>query len=436
MNDRGQVLFSASLSGAANGADAGIFLGDGMETTTIALAGQIAPGGGRFRSFPPGDFALNHSSQVVFLAEIDLQNGGPTADLTGIFLYDPGVGILPVAREGDTLPGIGVITSLAFSSGSGPDGPSRSGLNELGEVAYHASAGGRHVVVLWSLGDPGHNQPPSGPGLSITANQNQTLSIPVSSMLEVMTDPEGGSVSLVGVDSESVEGGVVILIGDTVEYTPPTDFLGSDRFNYTVSDPLGATATAPVRITVGEPNNPPRIITPSGRFETGVIPGRVLTIRLADLLAVAVDPDDDPLTLGPIPPRTLGGAEIARSEGRLHLSWQDPAAFDRLLEAGDDEFNYEIRDDRGASVTVTARIEAASGITRFRITGSGASFTFQGSRGTWVLQRARAVEGPWEDVAEFQVSEGQVGASRFGTVTFTDPDPPEGGAFYWVRGEN
>ena len=73
MNDRGQVAFNAKLSGGASGS--GIFRGDGVTTSTIALAGTTAPGTtGTFSSF--GDMRIGENGTVAFIATLALGVGG------------------------------------------------------------------------------------------------------------------------------------------------------------------------------------------------------------------------------------------------------------------------------------------------------------------------------------------------------------------------
>jgi hypothetical protein len=73
MNDRGQVAFNAGLSGGAS--DTGIFRGDGVTTSTIALAGTTAPGTtGIFSAF--GDMKIGENGTVAFMATLALGVGG------------------------------------------------------------------------------------------------------------------------------------------------------------------------------------------------------------------------------------------------------------------------------------------------------------------------------------------------------------------------
>jgi gliding motility-associated-like protein len=68
------------------------------------------------------------------------------------------------------------------------------------------------------------------------------------------TIPDAGSVMTV--PSESANGGKIVINPDgTVTYTPPTDFVGEDSFEYTITTPDGKVDSAKVTITVTAPAN-------------------------------------------------------------------------------------------------------------------------------------------------------------------------------------
>lgn len=149
INDVGQTAFFARLGGTVGGTsdDSGIFRGAGGALTKIARKGQFSPNAnGRFSGFTSAP-ALNEAGQVAFLATLSGTSSG-TADDSGLFLFDDVLGLLQVSREGDALLG-STITTLAFISNAGTNGDERSGLNELGQVAYQFSlADGRSGIAV------------------------------------------------------------------------------------------------------------------------------------------------------------------------------------------------------------------------------------------------------------------------------------------------
>lgn len=156
LNDAGQAVFRASLSGAGVNAtnSSGIYRFDGAATVEIARTGQAAPSGpGSFTNF--GDsflnefVALNDAGQGAFLAALG-GVGVDSSNNTGLFLYDDQLGLLTVARKGDALLG-STITGLSFAASS----PNESnGFNNQGQVAYRFSlANGNSGVAIFSIGE-------------------------------------------------------------------------------------------------------------------------------------------------------------------------------------------------------------------------------------------------------------------------------------------
>lgn len=112
INQAGQVLFSASISGGRTG----IFLASGGTITAIARSATPAPSGGTFFSFLQAA-ALNDAGQVAFAA---LVNGsGPS----GVFLWSNGQITLQVPTF-SAVPG-GTLANAQFVS-----------LNNAGQIAF------------------------------------------------------------------------------------------------------------------------------------------------------------------------------------------------------------------------------------------------------------------------------------------------------------
>lgn len=147
LNNFGWVLFNSTITGAGDGATEGIFLGNGSEIRQIARINQLAPGGGRFSNFMRG-ISLNNDGDVLFFAQIDLQNGGSTMDTHGLFFHD-GRTLSSVAREGDTIPGTGVISQIFGEDDLLSTGAESSPLNDNGQVTYRFSSGGDIGIAVW-----------------------------------------------------------------------------------------------------------------------------------------------------------------------------------------------------------------------------------------------------------------------------------------------
>jgi hypothetical protein len=60
--------------------------------------------------------------------------------------------------------------------------------------------------------------------------------IPINSLLTNVTDADGDPISIVGVSSNSVAGGDVLVVNGSVYYLPPPGYFRADAFSYTVTD--------------------------------------------------------------------------------------------------------------------------------------------------------------------------------------------------------
>ena len=183
LNGAGQVAFEAFLTGTSE--SNGIFRGSGGVITQVARDGQAAPdGNGVFSNFLD-ELALNDAGQVVFEAFLTGTSGG-TDDDNGIFLSN-GIDIVQVARQGQALAG-STISALALSTGVGANGGQRSGLNDAGQVTYKADlANGNDVIVRFTIPDIHWIEP--GSGFWIT-DGNWTQNIEPHSFHDTFIDPD------------------------------------------------------------------------------------------------------------------------------------------------------------------------------------------------------------------------------------------------------
>ncbi len=86
-------------------------------------------------------------------------------------------------------------------------------------------------------------------------SEDHTAAIPV---LKNDSDPDGDPLSFTLIDA--AHNGTASQSGDTVLYTPNTNFFGQDSFRYQLSDDRGGLDTAMVRITVTSVNDAPQIV--------------------------------------------------------------------------------------------------------------------------------------------------------------------------------
>jgi hypothetical protein len=84
-----------------------------------------------------------------------------------------------------------------------------------------------------------------------TKNQIVTLNL-----LENSSDADGDTIEISRIDENSLEEGVIAFVAGSstdVTYTPPSDFIGVDSFNFTVTDNKGGFTTSYVEIETSEP---------------------------------------------------------------------------------------------------------------------------------------------------------------------------------------
>jgi hypothetical protein len=160
------------------------------------------------------------------------------------------------------------------------------------------------------------NLPPVAANSTAATIQNRPISIPVEKLLLLATDPNGDPVSLSGVNSTSTNGGSVALSGGVVTYTPATDYIGADRFSYTLSDGRGGTAAANVFVSVLTGNAQSQnllapLYTPGG-----------LLVRFAGIVGRTYSVQRAPAVTGPwvtIGTATVGPTGIASFEDSSQL---------------------------------------------------------------------------------------------------------------------
>ena len=101
------------------------------------------------------------------------------------------------------------------------------------------------------------NNPPVADDESVTTNRGEPVDVDV---LQGDTDPDGDTLSVSEV-TDPANGTAAKNDDGTIKYTPDENFIGTDTFDYTVSDGNGGTDTGSVQVTVeeGQANASPTI---------------------------------------------------------------------------------------------------------------------------------------------------------------------------------
>ncbi len=156
-------------------------------------------------------------------------------------------------------------------------------------------------------------------------------------------DVEGDALTVAST-SDPTNGTVVVNGDNTVTYTPDPDYNGPDSFTYTASDGNGGFDTATVTVTVVAVNDAPT----AGDVSPTTAEDNPVTI---DVVAVATDPDGDPLTVTATSAPAHGTVVI---NGDGTVTYTPNAHF-----AGTDTFTVTVCDPGGlcdvavVSVTIT-----------------------------------------------------------------------------------
>lgn len=214
------------------------------------------------------------------------------------------------------------------------------------EVIYTVidSAGNRasSTVTFEVIPDSENNEAPRPRTLNAWTSAGQNVRIPVT--LNGI-DPDGDSVTLVGVDSSPTQG-VATASTTWIDYTPNRGAVGTDTFTYTVEDRRGARASARVRVAISPAptSNQNPVAVPD---TVQARPDRVLTINV---LSNDVDPDGDSLSLDE------GGLSTATPELAPQVRSASTIQVRTPSEPGSYAVAYTVSDGRGGSAVGLATI--------------------------------------------------------------------------------
>lgn len=146
-NNRNEVLFLSTITGASNGSDQGIFLHQPGGTLQLARRNQPAPGGGSFTRLEEL-IGLNHNGVALFSARTRLTP--QDIERLGLFEYRNGA-VRKIVAVGDTVPGFGLIKGLSYAVDTGPGA---TPLNERDQFAFVFSVNSTQHLALWDPTPP------------------------------------------------------------------------------------------------------------------------------------------------------------------------------------------------------------------------------------------------------------------------------------------
>lgn len=205
----------------------------------LALANNAVAPGGMLRLLRTGGAPIAQSDAYT-LAEDTVFNApapgvlgndfSPSGALTATLSAPPANGAVTLNLDG------------SFNYAPNPNFNGTDSFSYLAAAAGGASALGSVTLTVTA----GNDAPTAVPDVATTTVNTAVI---VDVLLND-SDPEGGALTLAGVDNPSVNGGAVAITGTTATYTPPLDFIGTDSFVYVVADPQGGLGTGTVTVTV------------------------------------------------------------------------------------------------------------------------------------------------------------------------------------------
>ncbi|MGR2753147.1 Ig-like domain-containing protein [Agromyces arachidis] len=198
------------------------------------------------------------------------------------------------------------------------------------------------VTITVREADVDTNAPPvpAAATARVLAGDTVRIRIPLGGV-----DPDGDSVQLLGQESNPERGAVVDRGADWLEYQAGEYSAGTDTFEYSVVDALGARATGTVRVGVAPGLDEARApVAVDDRIT--VRPGRSLAVRV---LANDSDPDGEQLSIASIEPNT--GTATAEVDGDVVRVVVPPGEADH-------SFVYTVENERLGATSAFLRVDA------------------------------------------------------------------------------
>jgi hypothetical protein len=196
---------------------------------------------------------------------------------------------------------------------------------------------------------PVNHAPVASNDYGFQTNQNQILQIDPATLLANDRDVDGDSLSLTSVTS-SADVSAVLNADGTITVTPHNGFSGATYFDYTITDPSGATSTARVSLNVIKVNAPPVasddvISTFHGAV---ILENSPIIVDGSQLLANDTDAEGDHLTIISVGNLEGGSARLLDNGTVL---FTPNANFN-----GNARFTYTVSDGNGGTSTATATV--------------------------------------------------------------------------------
>ncbi|MFO7615970.1 MAG: Ig-like domain-containing protein [Bacteroidales bacterium] len=258
--------------------------------------------------------------------------------LTAQLIYNPGSGTL----------------SYFNSDGSFRYVPN-AGFSGTDSFVYRASDGkllsGNTTVSITVV----TNNPPAAVNDSFTINEDNPITINLSTLLANDSDPDGHAITFNRISVWSKYGSLTevkdkitgVLTG--YRYVPNANYYGSDSFTYEIKDAYGKTATARADIKILAVNDAPTVVNQSYSLNIGA--SSTLAVAATGVLTGAKDVEGHQLSAVLVTAPKNAGAFTLNKDGSF--TYTPISGF-----TGTDSFTFQARDAFDAlSATATATIE-------------------------------------------------------------------------------
>jgi len=94
------------------------------------------------------------------------------------------------------------------------------------------------------------NIPPNKGTHALGAVLNTPVSFTAAQLAGMDKDADKDPLTVIGVSAAGTNGGTVVMAGGTITYTPPPNYVGSDSFGYTITDPFGGITNCTLNVTI------------------------------------------------------------------------------------------------------------------------------------------------------------------------------------------
>jgi hypothetical protein len=196
----------------------------------------------------------HHGLTATATVTVTVNNGAPTANADALStLSNTPVTFDPTANDTDPDHDALVITAAGPAANGGVTFGDHTltytpASNFIGTDTFSYTISDGTVTAIGSITITVDNQGPTANGDAKSTNKNTPTSFDPTSN---DSDSDGGTLSVTAVGAAA--NGTTAFLGNTVSYTPNSNYVGGDSFSYSISDGQGGVASSTVTMTVVQP---------------------------------------------------------------------------------------------------------------------------------------------------------------------------------------